>query len=173
MHSIYFAAGCFWGAQKYFDRVPGVVRTQVGYANGRTEHPSYEQVKHEHTGHAETVEVTFDPERLDLDELISLYFAAIDPVSVNQQGHDIGEQYRTGIFYTDPADEPVIRGMLSDLQKEYNAPLAVQCEPLRQFFTAEEYHQKYLEKNPNGYCHLPLSLYEAVRSFRSRRQAEA
>ena len=173
MHTIYFAAGCFWGAQKYFDRVPGVISTRVGYANGRTDQPTYEQVKHQHTGHAETVEVVFDPDLLDLDELISLYYKAIDPVAVNRQGEDIGEQYRTGIYYTDPADEKLIRDMLTELQKSFSEPLAVECEPLRQFFTAEEYHQKYLEKNPEGYCHLPLKLYEEVRSFRSRKQARS
>ena len=170
-HVIYLAGGCFWGTQHYFDLVPGVIRTQVGYANGRTEHPSYEQVKHEHTGHAETVEVVYDPACLDLDELLELYFRAIDPVSVNQQGHDVGEQYRTGIYYTDPADLPVIRACLDGLQKQYTQPLAVECMPLEQFFTAEEYHQKYLEKNPNGYCHIPAALYAAVRQFSSRKSS--
>ncbi len=170
---IYLAGGCFWGTQHYFDLVPGVVRTQVGYANGRTEHPTYEQVKHEHTGHAETVEVVYDPAQLDLDELLELYFRAIDPVSVNQQGHDIGEQYRTGIYYTSQEDLPVIRACLETLQKQYAQPLAVECTPLEQFFTAEEYHQKYLEKNPNGYCHIPAALYEAVRQFRSRKSSNA
>ena len=117
------------------------------------------------------MEIVYDPACLDLDELLELYFRAIDPVSVNQQGHDVGEQYRTGIYYTDPADLPVIRACLDGLQKQYTQPLAVECMPLEQFFTAEEYHQKYLEKNPNGYCHIPAALYDAVRQFRSRKSS--
>ena len=167
---IYLAGGCFWGAQRYFDLTPGVLSTRVGYANGRTENPTYEQVKHEHTGHAETVEVVYDPEQIALDELLCLYFRAIDPTSVNRQGHDEGEQYRTGIFYTDPSDRTTIDACLKELQKACDAPLAVIAEPLAQFFPAEEYHQKYLDKNPGGYCHLPASLYEEVRRFRSRKQ---
>lgn len=170
-HIIYLAGGCFWGAQHYFDLIPGVVSTRVGYANGKTENPSYEQVKYEHTGHAETVEVSFDPQSIDLDELLDMYFRVIDPVSVNQQGHDIGEQYRTGIYYTEESDLPVIRACLDALQKSYDKPLAVECEPLSQFFAAEEYHQKYLEKNPHGYCHIPTEHYAQARQFRSRRQA--
>ena len=170
-HIIYLAGGCFWGAQHYFDLIPCIVSTRVGYANGKTENPSYEQVKYEHTGHAETVEVTFDPEAIDLDELLDMYFRVIDPVSVNQQGHDIGEQYRTGIYYTDESDLPVIRACLDALQKNYDAPLAVECERLTQFFAAEDYHQKYLEKNPQGYCHIPAAHYVEARQFRSRRQA--
>ncbi len=170
---IYLAGGCFWGAQHYFDLAPGVVRTRVGYANGRTEHPTYEQVKHEHTGHAETVEVVYDPDRICLDELLGLYFEAIDPVSVNRQGHDEGEQYRTGIYYTDAEDLPVIRSCLDRLQEKYDQKLAVECKGLEQFFEAEDYHQKYLEKNPGGYCHIPLALYARVRQFRSRKQEES
>ena len=168
-HVIYLAVGCFWATQHYFDLLTGVIRTRVGYANGRTENPTYEQVKYEHTGHAETVEVVYNPELLDLDELLHVYFQAIDPVSVNQQAHDIGEQYRTGIYYVEAEDLPTIRTCLDELQKQYEAPIAVECKPLEQFFTAEEYHQKYLEKNPSGYCHIPAALYEAVRQFRSRR----
>ena len=157
-HVIYLAGGCFWGTQHYFDLVPGVIRTQVGYANGRTEHPSYEQVKYEHTGHAETVEVVYDPACLDLDELLELYFRAIDPVSVNQQGHDVGEQYRTGIYWTEESQVPVIEARMKKEQEKAGQPLAVETGKLVNFFPAEEYHQKYLEKNPGGYCHIPLGL---------------
>ena len=157
-HVIYLAGGCFWGAQHYFDLVPGVIRTQVGYANGRTEHPSYEQVKYEHTGHAETVEVVYDPACLDLDELLELYFRAIDPVSVNQQGHDVGEQYRTGIYFDDDTLLPEIEEAVRKEADEVGQPLAVEVRRLENFSPAEEYHQKYLDKNPGGYCHIPISL---------------
>ncbi len=156
-HEIYLAGGCFWGAEKYLAGIRGVLQTRVGYANGHTERPTYEQVKHEHTGHAETVRVTFDDERLPLSTLLSLFYLAIDPTTVDRQGGDIGHQYRTGIYYTDERDAPVIRASLDRLAQRVGQPLAVECEPLAQFFDAEEYHQDYLDKNPGGYCHVPLA----------------
>ena len=151
--TIYLAGGCFWGCQKYFDLIPGVTETEVGYANGPTENPTYEQVK-AHSGHAETVRVQYDPEVLPLRTLLDAYFQVIDPTSVNKQGEDEGIQYRTGIYYTSLNDTAVIREALNDLAKQYKAPLAVEVLPLRCFYPAEEYHQKYLEKNPDGYCHI-------------------
>ncbi len=151
---IYLAGGCFWGCQKYFDLTKGVLSTEVGYANGPTANPTYEQVKREHTGHAETVRVEYDPAVIPLDELLRKYFAVIDPTAVNHQGEDFGIQYRTGIYYVDEADEPVARACLDALAKQYDAPLAVELKPLENFYPAEEYHQKYLEKNPGGYCHI-------------------
>ncbi len=164
---IYLAGGCFWGTQRYFDCIRGVVSTEAGYANGTTEHPTYEQVKYEGTGHAETVKVTYDPERLPLTELLERYFRAIDPTSVNRQGGDSGIQYRTGIYYTAPEDRAVIEGALAKLQERYDAPLAVEALPLSNYYTAEEYHQKYLEKNPQGYCHISPALFaEAAKPLR-------
>ncbi len=154
MKEIYLAGGCFWGCQKYFDMLPGVTETVVGYANGPTADPTYEQVKYEHTGHAETVQVRYDPAVLPLSSLLSRYFAVIDPTAVHRQGEDVGIQYRTGIYYTDPADGAVAQQALADLAQAYDAPLAVECKPLENFYPAEAYHQKYLEKNPNGYCHI-------------------
>ncbi|MBR0463307.1 MAG: peptide-methionine (S)-S-oxide reductase MsrA [Clostridia bacterium] len=151
--TIYLAGGCFWGCQKYFDLLSGVVETEVGYANGPTENPSYEQVKH-HAGHAETVRVVYDTDVLPLRALLEAYFRVIDPVSVNRQGEDEGVQYRTGIYYTDEADLPVCRAALDALAKSYDKPLAVELMKLQNFYSAEEYHQKYLEKNPHGYCHI-------------------
>ena len=151
--TIYLAGGCFWGCQKYFDLMDGVLKTEVGYANGRTANPSYEEVKR-HAGHAETVRVVYDPERLPLRTLLEAYFRVIDPTSVNRQGGDEGIQYRTGIYYTAAADRPVARAALDALAERYEAPLAVELMPLACFYPAEEYHQKYLEKNPNGYCHI-------------------
>ena len=151
--TIYLAGGCFWGCQKYFDLMDGVKETQVGYANGPTENPTYEQVKR-HAGHAETVKVTFDPAALPLETLLQKYFLVIDPTAVNHQGEDFGIQYRTGIYYTDAADRAVAEQALAALARGYGRPLAVELEPLRNFCPAEEYHQKYLEKHPDGYCHI-------------------
>ncbi len=164
--TIYLAGGCFWGTQRYFDCLPGVLETEVGYANGGTANPSYEQVKYLHTGHAETVRVVFDPERLSLAELLEQYFKVIDPTSVNQQGEDWGIQYRTGIYYVSPAQEQTARQALAALQARCDRPLAVECRPLENFYSAEEYHQKYLEKNPGGYCHIGPALFEAARNYK-------
>ncbi len=163
-HEIYLAGGCFWGAEKYLASIQGVLETRVGYANGKTEHPSYEQVKHENTGHAETVHVVFDDQVLPLETLLSLFYLSIDPSSVDRQGGDIGHQYRTGIYYTDEADAPVIRASLGRLESRTGRPVAVECEPLAQFFDAETYHQKYLDKNPGGYCHVPFAQIAWVRT---------
>ena len=160
---IYLAGGCFWGTQHYFDCLSGVVQTEVGYANGKTENPTYEQVKHENTGHAETVRVIYDPEKRSLADLLIQYYKVIDPVSVNRQGGDVGTQYRTGIYYTDPEDCHVIKESLRELQKQYDKSLAVEALPLSNFFTAEEYHQKYLEKNPGGYCHISPAMFDATK----------
>ncbi len=153
MKTIYLAGGCFWGCQKYFDLMDGVKETEVGYANGPTANPTYEQVK-SHAGHAETVRVVYDPAVLPLPELLRRYFQVIDPTAVNHQGGDFGIQYRTGIYYADEADAPVITNALNELAKQYDKPLAVENKPLENFYSAEEYHQKYLEKHPDGYCHI-------------------
>ena len=151
--TIYLAGGCFWGCQKYFDMIEGVLETEVGYANGPTANPSYEEVKH-HAGHAETVRILYDADRLPLRALLDSYFRVIDPTSVNRQGEDEGIQYRTGIYYVDEADLPVIREALAALAAKYDKPLAIELKALESFYYAEEYHQKYLEKNPHGYCHI-------------------
>ena len=150
---IYLAGGCFWGCQKYFDLMEGVASTTVGYANGPTESPTYEQVK-AHVGHAETVRVEYDPDVLPLETLLEDYYKVIDPTAVNHQGEDFGIQYRTGIYYVDPADAAVAKASLDKLAAKYTAPLAIELESLKNFYPAEEYHQKYLEKNPGGYCHI-------------------
>ena len=153
MKTIYLAGGCFWGCQKYFDLMDGVKETEVGYANGPTENPTYEQVKR-YAGHAETVRVVYDPAALSLRELLNRFFRVIDPTAVNHQGEDFGIQYRTGIYYVDETDLQVIADALKELSKQYDKPLAVECKPLENFYSAEEYHQKYLEKHPDGYCHI-------------------
>jgi peptide methionine sulfoxide reductase msrA/msrB len=164
LKEIYLAGGCFWGAEKYLSLIPGVTETQTGYANGRTESPLYEDVCFKNTGHAETVKVIYDPEVLDLSFLLELFHEAIDPISVNRQGHDVGTQYRTGIYYMDEKDLPVIEASLAALQTKYDTPLAVEAKPLENYYPAEEYHQKYLDKNPGGYCHLGSGTFKKLKA---------
>ncbi len=155
MAEIYLAGGCFWGTEKYIFAIRGVISTEVGYANGRTENPTYDEVCNKNTGHAETVHVIYSPEIISLESLLELYYDSIDPTSVNRQGGDAGTQYRTGIYYTDKTDLPVIEKSIKRLQKRYDKPIAVEVGPLVNFYRAEEYHQRYLDKNPGGYCHIP------------------
>ena len=154
MAEIYLAGGCFWGTEKYIASIRGVEATQVGYANGNTEHPTYEDVCHRNTGHAEAVRVQYRPEVVPLTFLLELYYSVIDPTSVNRQGGDHGTQYRTGIYYTDAADLPVIKASIAKLQSKFTQPIAIEVKALENFSPAEEYHQKYLDKNPGGYCHI-------------------
>lgn len=159
MSEIYLAGGCFWGMEKYIKSVRGVLSTQVGYANGKTENPTYEEVCYNNTGHAEAVKVTYDAKILPLDFLLNLFFDAIDPTAVNRQGGDKGVQYRTGIYYTDSKDLPVVQRAIENLQKTYDKLIAIEVMPLVNFSPAEEYHQKYLDKNPGGYCHIGQSKF--------------
>ena len=166
---IYLAGGCFWGTEHYFKQVEGVVETEVGFANGHTENPTYEEVYTDETGYAETVHVKYNPEVVSLRFLLQLYFKAIDPVSLNKQGHDEGTRYRTGIYYTESADLPVVNEVFDEVQRHYDQPLAVERQPLERFFTADEYHQDYLDKNPTGYCHLPLSLFQFAKAAKEKK----
>jgi methionine-S-sulfoxide reductase len=151
---IYLAGGCFWGTEKYLDLINGVVETEVGYANGTTENPSYEDVCRKNTGHAETVKIVYNPEEIALEDLLKVFYKVIDPVALNRQGNDIGTQYRTGIYYVDKMDKDKIKVSLNELQKNYGEPLSVEVLELQNYYVAEEYHQKYLDKNPDGYCHI-------------------
>jgi len=160
MAEIYLAGGCFWGVEKYIKLIRGVLDTQVGYANGKTENPTYEEVCRNNTGHAETVKVVYDPQVLKLELLLDLYFEAIDPTSLNRQGGDVGTQYRTGIYYTDENDLDVITRVIEEQQKKYDKPIVTEVLPLKNFYPAEEYHQDYLDKNPGGYCHIGQNLFE-------------
>ncbi len=161
---IYLAGGCFWGTEHYFKQIRGVVETEVGFANGHLDNPSYKQVKHGDTGFAETVRIEYDPSFVSLKLLLDLYFKSIDPLSLNKQGEDEGTQYRTGIYYVDPSDLTVIDKVYGAVEKALGQPLAVEKLPLQNFYTAEEYHQDYLDKNPGGYCHLPAALFEFARN---------
>ena len=157
--TIYLAGGCFWGTQKFFDQFDGVLATEVGYANGPDHAPSYQEVCAS-SGHAETVRVDYDPAVISLTELLNDYFMVIDPLSVNRQGGDHGIQYRTGIYYTDADQLPEIEAVYAEQTEKAGARLAVEIRPLENFFTAEEYHQKYLDKNPGGYCHIPRKFFK-------------
>ncbi|MGP1517289.1 MAG: bifunctional peptide-methionine (S)-S-oxide reductase MsrA/peptide-methionine (R)-S-oxide reductase MsrB [Ottowia sp.] len=159
LKTIYLAGGCFWGLEAYFQRVPGVVDAVSGYANGKTaQKPSYEDVVRRDTGHAETVRVTWDADRLSLSDILAYYLRVVDPTSLNRQGNDRGSQYRTGVYYTDAADRPVIAAALKAEQARHTQPVVIENLPLAHFHEAEEYHQDYLLKNPNGYCHIDIGL---------------
>ena len=157
MNTIYLAGGCFWGMQKFLDQFDGVLETEVGYANGPDRQPSYQEVCND-SGHMETVKVVYDEQKLGLEKLLDFYFLVIDPLSVNRQGHDEGIQYRTGILYTDENQLPAIRTVCGRVEAQLGKKLAVLVEPMNNFFPAEEYHQKYLDKNPAGYCHIPQKM---------------
>lgn len=159
---LYLAGGCFWGLEAYMARIYGVYDVTSGYANGKTENPSYEDLIYKGSGHAETVHVRYDPSRVSLETLLDYYFRVIDPTSLNKQGNDRGVQYRTGIYYTNKEDLPLIEMRLKKEQEKYQAPIVVEVEPLVHYYLAEDYHQDYLEKNPNGYCHINLFEVENV-----------
>ena len=159
---IYFAGGCFWGVEEFFSRIPGVLETSVGYANGTTPYPDYRSVCSGLTGHAETVRVVYDPEKISLSALTRQFFRIIDPTSINRQGNDTGTQYRTGIYYSDASEKQELASLMAELQADCAAPFAVELLPLQMFWRAEEYHQKYLKKNPGGYCHIDFSSLEEL-----------
>lgn len=163
MKIIYLAGGCFWGTEKYLGLIPGVIETTVGYANGHTKNPTYEDVCHHDTGHAESVKVVYDEQRLSLKMLLRMFFEVIDPTSLNRQGGDVGIQYRTGIYYTEPTDLPVIMDAMNAVQTRHKEKLATEVLPLVNFYDAEEYHQDYLEKNPTGYCHIGKAEFDKAR----------
>lgn len=174
MKEICFAGGCFWGVQHFFAGVDGVLEATSGYAQGAPAfegRPSYEQVYTDTTGFAETVRVRYNPERISLETLTDLYFSIIDPLSLNRQGHDEGTRYRTGVYYTDAADLPVLKAVFQRVAERISAQtgmqvsLAVELEPLRNFYEAEERHQDYLGKNPEGYCHLPFKVFKYLRLY--------
>lgn len=164
LKDVYLAGGCFWGAEHFLKQINGVVDTEVGFANGNTDNPTYEEVYTDLTGYAEAVHVRYDATIVSLERLLELFFVAIDPTSLNKQGHDEGTRYRTGIYYTDPIDRPVIDKVFDEQQAKFEEPLVVERLPLKNFFTADERHQDYLDKNPDGYCHLPLELFAFARN---------
>lgn len=159
---VYFAGGCFWGTEHLFELVNGVTDVESGYANGHTDNPTYQQVSGHNTGYAETVKVTYDPGKLDFGILLDLYFRSIDPTSLNKQGNDIGDQYRTGIYYTTDQQLQAIETKIRAESALHTSPIVVEVKPLQRFYKAEEYHQDYLDKHPNGYCHIDPALFKVA-----------
>ena len=157
MKEIYLAGGCFWGTQKYLGLVPGVLATEAGYANGATPNPNYRDVC-SGSGHAEVVRVEYDETILPLGELLEIYYEGVDPTAVDRQGNDVGKQYRTGVYFADPDDGPLIRRSLNALEERLGRRAAIEVGPLENYRPAEEFHQNYLDKHPGGYCHIPAGL---------------
>lgn len=155
---IYLAGGCFWGVEGYFKKIPGVIDTSVGYANGKTDDTTYEKIGK--TDHSETVKITYNQDQISLQDILEYYFRIIDPTSINKQGNDVGRQYRTGIYYTDENDRLIIDELIRQKQENFEKKIAVEVKPLKNFVLAEDYHQDYLDKNPGGYCHINISLAE-------------
>ena len=153
-----FAAGCFWGVEEYFSRVKGVIKSESGYTGGTKKNPTYEEVCTGKTGHAESVRIVFDPKVVSYDRLLRHFWEIHDPTSLNQQGNDIGSQYRSAIFYTNPKQEQTAKASLEQLAKsgKYTQKIVTDILPATEFYLAEEYHQDYLKKNPYGYCHIDL-----------------
>ncbi len=151
---IYLAGGCFWGVEEYFSRIPGVVETSVGYAQSNVPNPDYKTVCSGSTNAAETVRVVYDPDRVSLPVIIGQFFKIIDPFAINRQGNDVGSQYRTGIYYTTPGEKDALQDLLNAESARLGKPVAVELAQLQNFYPAEEYHQRYLKKNPGGYCHI-------------------
>lgn len=157
LREIFFAGGCFWGVESYFFQVPGVRSATVGYANGDTANPSYQEVCTGKTGHAETVHLVYDPDQVSLQTLTEHFFLIINPLTLNRQGNDSGSQYRSGVYYTDESDLELLQQVRDAEQEKYTAPIQTELLPLRCYYLAEDYHQDYLEKNPGGYCHIDFS----------------
>lgn len=167
--TIYFAGGCFWGTEHFFKQIRGVTNTQTGYANGQTQNPTYSDVCSNNTGFAEAVKVEYNPDTITLEMLIDLYFATIDPTSLNKQGNDIGTQYRTGIYYTRSEEKAIIKEKVEELAKFYSKSIVIEIESLKNFYDAETYHQDYLDKNPDGYCHINPSLFKLAKRVNEQR----
>jgi peptide-methionine (S)-S-oxide reductase len=149
-----FGAGCFWGVDYVYRRVPGVVDVEVGYSGGTTKNPSYEQVCSHTTGHAEVAQVTFDPERVSFDQLLEVFWAMHDPTQVNRQGPDVGDQYRSAVFTHSEDQREAAEASKARAQSKFSKPIATEIVPLTEFYPAEGYHQAYYEKNGHTpYCH--------------------
>ena len=155
MNTIYIAGGCFWGVEAYFSSLKGVIETKVGYANGNFDNPKYEDLKHGLATHSETVKIDYDENLITLENLLEHFLRFVDPYSIDKQGEDYGHQYRSGVYYTSNKDKDIIINYFNNtLKPDYK----IEVLPLDKFFLAEEYHQDYLVKNPNGYCHINLGL---------------
>ncbi|MFT5871632.1 MAG: peptide-methionine (S)-S-oxide reductase [Clostridium sp.] len=157
MNNIVVAGGCFWGVEAYMSKINGIVQTKVGYANGTRKNPSYEEVCNGNTGHAEACLISYDETIVSLEKILNKFWGIIDPTVSNRQGPDIGNQYRSGIYYTDKKDLDIILRTMDEVKSRQDKPVVTQVQPLSCFYDAEDYHQKYLQKNPGGYCHINLN----------------
>lgn len=166
MKKIYLAGGCFWGVEHFLSLINGVVNTTVGYANSDIDNPTYEDLKQHKSLASETVEITYDENIISLKEILNLFYMIIDPTIIDRQGHDIGHQYRTGIYYIDSNDIDIIKDSLLELSKKYDKPIVTELLPLDNFTIAEEYHQDYLIKNPTGYCHVDPKMFEIAKNYK-------
>jgi methionine-S-sulfoxide reductase len=155
METAIFAAGCFWGVQFYFDQVPGVTETEVGYIGGDSQHPTYEDVCYRDTHHAEAVKITFDPAQVTYETLLQQFFRMHDPTQLNRQGPDVGDQYRSAIFYSTEEQKSQAEAAIKILKQ--NKPVVTTIEQAKTFWPAEDYHQKYTEKTGRGMCHIPYA----------------
>lgn len=168
--TLYFAGGCFWGIEHAFRQLDGVLNTTVGYANGHIQNPTYSQVKHGDTGYRETVRVSFDPDIVSVRTLLEAFFIVVDVTQEDGQGHDIGDQYRTGVYYPSDCDSDVIDELQGyfDAERQKHDTFFTEFKRLENFHDAEDYHQDYLEKNPSGYCHVTMKQFQAVRALNGR-----
>ena len=158
MKEIILAGGCFWGVEAYFQRLNGIIKTVVGYTDGVTDNPTYKEVCSGTTNHAEACKIIYDQNIITLEKILEHFFRIIDPTSLNRQGHDIGTQYRTGIYYKTAEDKEIIEKFIGNEAKKYSGTIVVDVKQESRFWDAEEYHQDYLIKNPGGYCHVNLNL---------------
>jgi peptide-methionine (S)-S-oxide reductase len=156
METATFGGGCFWGTEELFRRIDGVKETAAGYMGGDKENPTYKEVCSDTTGHVEVVQVKFDPSETTYEKLLSAFWMAHHPTQANGQGNDIGSQYRPVIFYHSDEQKKIAEKSKAEEQKKYSEPIATSIEPAGKFWRAEEYHQKYLVKNPGGYCHIDV-----------------
>ncbi len=164
LKEIYFAGGCFWGVEEYFSRIPGVYDVTSGYGNGNTENPTYKDVCTGNTGFAETVHVQYDPAIVSLKTLTEQFFKIINPLSKNKQGNDVGSQYRSGVYYTSEEDKAIIKSVFDSEQQKYDNEIVTELLPFKNYYLAEDYHQDYLKKNPNGYCHIDFGTLDEVQT---------
>lgn len=171
-HKIYLAGGCFWGVQAYFLKLPGVVYTETGYANGKIENPKYEDVLKGDTNFVETVLVEYNPYEVSLTDILNHYFSIVDLTSLNRQAHDVGTQYRSGIYYIDDNDKNIIENALIQQQKKLSQPIVTEVMKLENFYKAEEYHQEYLEKHPGGYCHIDFSKLNKYNKYKKPSESD-
>jgi methionine-S-sulfoxide reductase len=152
-----FAAGCFWGVQHYFDQVPGVLKTTTGYTGGHIENPTYDDVVTHNTGHAEAILIEFDPRQVKYETLVRQFFRMHDPTQLNRQGPDVGDNYRSAIFYFDETQKQVAEKVRKEVAPQYDKPIVTEVTKVDEFYEAEQYHQKFAEKTGRGMCEVPYA----------------